>query len=349
MVAEYPETSDYFYFENQYNSSDGDGETAICKICGDVTYFTGDSPSEQSNLDDHLRTHGLDFAPDLNKWINVESYANEGSDCIMGGKHEPITGLGQSYPYESCTKCGDSIQNINGEWTTISVAERQNHADMMGQKDWQRQLDLLHESKANEDSLVKIEDDDDKDTKVTVLDEWENETDPDVGGDVEGLDQSELEEVDYNNIGESRTFRSKYECEHCNCGFKSNESLSLHYNDIHALPPTHIEGYENWKDVAVGLMKEQSKKYQSKKKKGSESELEDARSNMSFWKNELEGLGDYIGHDEELAKTLGAPYQNDGESYNPDEFVCPECGFKSIDQKEFDDHLSAHSFEIGDF
>ena len=317
----------------------------------------------------------------------------------------------------------------------------------------------FEESYASEDSLVKIEDDDDKDTKVTVLDEWENETDPDVGGDVEGLDQDQVEsdevmdkdmylylnnydtfntpedvndrlialglvqdgkittagvqaindhnykyydkvqvpnevsdfsrgsfknyldydseshkvksgyikcpkcnqqfssaqwaldhmkeahpnssveswntksfnqkvealeavgfrqgkalrfaslafedfskelqeaidsvtqedaedeqefirqtqedekeaglidEVDYNNIGESRTARSKYECEFCNCGFKSNESLTIHYNDLHAVPPAQIDGYENWKEVADDLYKKELAKL---KKRGGE-------------------------------------------------------------------------------
>ena len=43
------------------------------------------------------------------------------------------------------------------------------------------------ESKANEDSLVKIEDNEDADTQVTVLDEWKNETDPDVDGETKGI------------------------------------------------------------------------------------------------------------------------------------------------------------------
>ena len=40
---------------------------------------------------------------------------------------------------------------------------------------------------ANEDSLIKIEDDKDEDTQVTVLDEWKNETDPDVNGETKGI------------------------------------------------------------------------------------------------------------------------------------------------------------------
>jgi len=42
-------------------------------------------------------------------------------------------------------------------------------------------------AKANEDSLIKIEDNEDADTQVTVLDEWKNETDPDVDGETKGI------------------------------------------------------------------------------------------------------------------------------------------------------------------
>ena len=39
----------------------------------------------------------------------------------------------------------------------------------------------------NKDSLIKIEDDEDENTQVTILDEWENETHPDKNGKTEGL------------------------------------------------------------------------------------------------------------------------------------------------------------------
>ena len=46
---------------------------------------------------------------------------------------------------------------------------------------------LAKESKATEDSLIKIEDDKDDNTQVTVLDEWKNETHPDKNGKTEGI------------------------------------------------------------------------------------------------------------------------------------------------------------------
>ena len=48
---------------------------------------------------------------------------------------------------------------------------------------------------------------------------------------------------DYNKIGESQTSMTKYECEYCNLGFKSNESLSRHHRSIHKIASEDIDGY----------------------------------------------------------------------------------------------------------
>jgi len=37
------------------------------------------------------------------------------------------------------------------------------------------------------------------------------------------------------------------------------------------------------------------------------------------------------------------------EAYNQSDLVCPECGDITKDDKEFDDHLSAHRFDDGDY
>ena len=46
----------------------------------------------------------------------------------------------------------------------------------------------------NKDSLVKIEDDEDDNTQVTVLDEWKNETHPDKNGKTEGIRTTKADE-----------------------------------------------------------------------------------------------------------------------------------------------------------
>ena len=53
---------------------------------------------------------------------------------------------------------------------------------------------------------------------------------------------------DYNNIGESQTARTKYECEYCDHGFKSNEALMIHHNDKHAIAPESLDGYASEDD-----------------------------------------------------------------------------------------------------
>ncbi len=42
------------------------------------------------------------------------------------------------------------------------------------------------------------------------------------------------QEIDYNQVFENTLQRTKYECEHCNSGYKSNEALMTHFNDVHA-------------------------------------------------------------------------------------------------------------------
>lgn len=48
---------------------------------------------------------------------------------------------------------------------------------------------------------------------------------------------------DYNNIGKSQTGMTSYECQYCDSGFKSNEALSIHHNDKHAIAPESFDGY----------------------------------------------------------------------------------------------------------
>lgn len=88
--------------------------------------------------------------------------------------------------------------NIKSNWDQIDHMTQQRIAD-----NWDNAFNMIDEDKktiyglesyASEDSLIKIEDNEDEDTKVTVLDEWKNETDPSVGGDVKGIDQDELGE-----------------------------------------------------------------------------------------------------------------------------------------------------------
>ena len=57
-------------------------------------------------------------------------------------------------------------------------------------------------------------------------------------------DEETGESYDYNNIGTNDLQRTKYQCEHCNSGYTSNESLLVHMNDIHTIPLAEVESYK---------------------------------------------------------------------------------------------------------
>ncbi len=65
------------------------------------------------------------------------------------------------------------------------------------------------------------------------------------------------ESYDYNNIGVNELQRTKYQCEFCNSGYKSNESLNVHLNDVHTQTLGDISGY--------GLSGEESSYYKRAK------------------------------------------------------------------------------------
>ena len=102
----------------------------------------------------------------------------------------------------------------------------------------------------------------DEDARTQMKDQVDylNNSSKSFGKGTMGYDWQEGEEVenpnsefqqyypDYNNIGESQTSRTKYECEYCDHGFKSNEALSIHYNDKHAIAPESLDGYANEAD-----------------------------------------------------------------------------------------------------
>jgi len=71
-------------------------------------------------------------------------------------------------------------------------------------------------AKATEDSLIKIEDDEDDDTQVTVLDEWKNETHPDKNGKTEGIRTTKAIEINVmTNYEEDEMRKGYFICKRC--------------------------------------------------------------------------------------------------------------------------------------
>ena len=97
------------------------------------------------------------------------------------------------------------------------------------------------------------------------------------GGEVENPN-SEFQQYypDYNNIGESQTNRTKYECEYCDHGFKSNEALMVHHNDKHAISKETLDGYateDSWASPMINKGQTYSKSLHSDYKYGINDEL----------------------------------------------------------------------------
>lgn len=75
-------------------------------------------------------------------------------------------------------------------------------------------------------ALVEVEDSEKEEHRTSSNTAFDDEGDQ--------PDNQVDDEINYNIISESQTSRTKYECEWCDHGARSNESLMLHYNDIHA-------------------------------------------------------------------------------------------------------------------
>ena len=70
-----------------------------------------------------------------------ESRANENSECLMGGKHEPIDSPDKFDPYNACKKCGNDIRLKGGEWVDTTYDEREaynkkNSWESRAKEDW---------------------------------------------------------------------------------------------------------------------------------------------------------------------------------------------------------------------
>jgi hypothetical protein len=128
----------------------------------------------------------------------------------------------------------------------------------------------MKQDKHELDGLGDYNPNDSEDAKTTGLG-WQE------GGEVENPN-SEFQQYypDYNNIGESQTNRTKYECEYCDHGFKSNEALMVHHNDKHAISKETLDGYateDSWASPMINKGQTYSKSLHSDYKYGINDEL----------------------------------------------------------------------------
>jgi len=81
-------------------------------------------------------------------------------------------------------------------------------------------------------ALNEFADNEKEEKRIDIQDAFNDEG---AGGGADQPDTTidDLDEIDYNIIGDNPVAVEKYECEHCNSGFRSNEALMIHYNDLH--------------------------------------------------------------------------------------------------------------------
>ena len=182
---------------------------------------------------------------------------------------------------------------------------------------------VASESYAKEDSLVKIEDNNDDDTQVTVLDEWENETDPDVGGKTEDINATEIHLSSTYGRKEHGFYIDGNSAKCSKCGWVFSKNDGEEWQGL----ARHEEDHQMEGDQFNRMAYEPNIGHESKA----------TEFDYNKWENAEDG--NVLVPDEDLKEIKDLEKQLDGEN------VCPECGDKTDDDKEFEDHLNAHRFE----
>jgi hypothetical protein len=120
----------------------------------------------------------------------------------------------------------DSLTYNNKVLRFESIGFTQSDALKMGELTW---YNLSGEVR----KAIEVDNEEKEEHRQSVQDAYNDEG---AGEDADQPDTeiNKLDDIDYDIIGESVTARTKYECEWCNSGFRSNESLMTHYNDTHA-------------------------------------------------------------------------------------------------------------------
>ena len=131
---------------------------------------------------------------------------------------------------DKCPECGYKKETFEEKWHNKTFNSRVEAFEALGfeQGDSLKLADLELEDLSKEvKGALEVEDEDKQKKRNEDVDIYNDE------GDVPDTPITGKDEIDYNIIGESLTSRTKYECEHCNSGFKSTEALMTHFNDIH--------------------------------------------------------------------------------------------------------------------
>lgn len=201
-------------------------EDERCKHCGDLEDLNDDGLCDYCHQEASERdAYEVDETETSDDGTDVNTPAIPDVD----NTDTDDTGIndGNRYPAEFSTETWDKRVTFNTKVEAFEgIGLNQGDALKLAELNW-RELSIEVRGALNEFA------DDEKEEKRKDIQDAFNDEGAGVGADQPDTTIKDLDEIDYNIIGDNPVAVEKYECEHCNSGFKSNEALMIHYNDIH--------------------------------------------------------------------------------------------------------------------
>jgi len=151
-----------------------------------VRMLRGDTEDSWSRIDS-LRYASL--LEDRSEYLTLNDFTNRDQTTLFKRMDDLIEYSSQQEQFKELLGLDGEIGNgyalKNRLWSKLPDQDKIKLLDFS--RSLSNKVNKSKESKATEDSLIKIEDDKDDNTQVTVLDEWKNETHPDKNGKTEGI------------------------------------------------------------------------------------------------------------------------------------------------------------------
>lgn len=165
--------------------------------------------------------------------ITNESFATEQEGtCPLCGKYEAdlFQHVKKEHPASFEPMFNGAETHIAENWDFVNYNDKSESLERIGfgQGDALKLAELNWTDFSGEvQKALEVDEKEKEEKRKSIQDAFDDE------GDQPDTKIDDLDDVDYNIINESLTSRTKYECEHCNSGFRSNEALMTHHNDIH--------------------------------------------------------------------------------------------------------------------
>ena len=212
--------------------TEADTDDSKCENCGDLEDLNDDRlcdychqeagiDRKESERDAYEvdETETSDDGTDVNTPVIPDVDNTDTDDTTINDRNQ--------YPAEFSTETWDKKTTFNTKVQAFEgIGLTQGDALKLAELNW-RELSIEVRGALNEFA------DDEKEEKREDIQDAFNDEGAGVGADQPDTTIEDLDEIDYNIIGDNPIAVEKYQCENCNSGFKSNEALMIHYNDLH--------------------------------------------------------------------------------------------------------------------